>query len=321
MENIFEDIIGQEYSISILQSALKKNKISPAYIFSGPEGVGRKKTALRFSEAIINNNLASLDTRRKIENSNHPDFLLIEPTYLYKGQLINKSKAEDEHIIYKTQPQIRLEQIRSLKRFLSRTPIESTLSIIIIEDIERINEAAANALLKTLEEPNKGILILICERQELLLDTIRSRCQIIPFNPLKETFIKHILSQVDTNIYSENSQEIKEQEILNLANGSPGAFLKHLKYKEEIPEHLWALLQNLPEDCLSALSLARNLTEELSNEQQVWIITWLQQNIWLKDYNPKTIQRLDKLRYQLINYVQPRLAWEVALLEINRIKQ
>tara|TARA_Y100001968_G_scaffold192332_1_gene176229 strand:+ start:1031 stop:2014 length:984 start_codon:yes stop_codon:yes gene_type:complete len=318
---LFSDILGQNYAIKILQSIINKNQFAPAYVFAGPSGIGKKKSALRFFEGVVSGGAANLDTRRRIESLNHPDFVLIEPTYLYKGKIINQSSAEIENIQRKTKPQIRLDQIRDLKRFLSQKPVEAKLNMIVIDDIELINEAAANALLKTLEEPKNGIIILICERTELLLDTILSRCQKITFNHLNEASIKNIINENNGSIELSKEYQIFQKEVLNLANGSPGALLKNSQKLQEIPIYLLQELIELPKDSLGSLSLAKNLTNELDTDQQIWLINFLQQMLWLKECNANKIQRLDKLRNQLIGYVQPRLAWEVTLLELSKIKQ
>ena len=91
-----------------------------------------------------------------------------------------------------------LEQIRELKTFLSRKPLESNLGMVVIEEVDMMNEAAANALLKTLEEPKNSVLILICEREDRLISTILSRCHKVPFSSLKINLLKEILSQNET---------------------------------------------------------------------------------------------------------------------------
>ena len=156
----FQNIYGQDLAIQILKSAISKEHISPAYLFSGPEGVGRKKTAKVFIKAILDNNLDRESTKRKIESNNHPDLLWIEPSYLVQGKSISQRKAKLESISMKSAPQIRLNQIKEIIEFLGKKPLESERSIVIIEDVEKMNESASNALLKTLEEPKSGLFIL-----------------------------------------------------------------------------------------------------------------------------------------------------------------
>ena len=164
----FKNICGQDLAIEILKSAISKEQISHAYLFSGPDGVGRKKTAKIFIKAIFDKNKEKENTKRKIDSNNHPDLLWIEPSYMVQGQSISQTKARLDGTSMKSPPQIRLNQIKEIIEFLGKKPFESERSIVIIEDIERINESASNALLKTLEETNIGLFILITHRPCLL---------------------------------------------------------------------------------------------------------------------------------------------------------
>ncbi len=319
---LFHDLLGQSSAIAMLQSALSQNRLAPAYLFYGPDGVGRKLAALRFLEGLLNNGQPIKRERRRLENRNHPDLLWIEPTYLHQGQLIAKSRAKNESINRRTPPQIRLEQIRGIRRFLSQQPLETKGGMVIIEEVESMAEAAGNALLKTLEEPGKGILILISERPEKLLTTIKSRCQKIPFAPLDSFSIKQVFSKLKA--YKELDLDLdlitleEHDELLKISGGSPGALLRNYKAWMEIPRDLWPRLESLPHNAIDALSLARDLTESLDGEQQLWIINWLEQNLWRKEKDPIPLKRLEKLRSHLLSFVQPRLAWEVTLLELNK---
>ncbi len=317
--DVFNDIIGQEFAISFLSSVLNKNRISNAYIFSGPEGIGKKLTALRFLEGILNKGQYSPKDRRRLELFQHPDLLWIEPTYQNQGELISKSKAQEIGLNRRTRPQIRLEQIRDIAKFLSKIPLEAVSGMVVIEGVETMAEQAANALLKTLEEPKNGLLILITSRTEKLLPTIHSRCQSINFSSLNKINFQKVVGR----IYEQQKDSLTipdlniEEEISMMSNGSPGAFIENIQSWSSIPNELWPNLKNLPKDPLSALSLAKEISDNLDIEQQSWLINWLQQNIWGKERNVKRIKRLEKLRFQLGCFVQPRLAWEIALLEIR----
>ena len=318
-QNLFEDVKGQRFAVTVLESALKKKCIANAYLFSGPEGVGRKKTALKFIEGIINESNNKLNAKRRLKEFNLPDLLWVEPTYLIQGNMIPKSKAEEENVSKRIPPQIRLEQIKKIKDFLSKNPLEIKKGIVVIEEVEKINESGANALLKTLEEPNKGIFILITNRKEHLLKTIVSRCQLVPFLRLNESLIKEILTKGSNNEETINALSENEKELISLANGSPGELMKNIRFWNEIPKNIFEDLKSMPKDSLKNLSLAKQISEELDLEQQIWMIYWLQNFIWVQSYNSRNIRRLEKLKSQLFSFVQPRLAWEIALLEINFI--
>jgi DNA polymerase-3 subunit delta' len=75
-------------------------------------------------------------------------------------------------------------------------------------------------------------------------------------------------------------------------------------------------LQTLPTQPIEALALARDLTEVLDGEQQLWLINWLQQHLWRLQRNEVVLRKLERLRVQLLSFVQPRLAWEVTFLDL-----
>ena len=313
----FKTIYGQDLAIQILKSAIYQEHISPAYLFSGPEGVGRKKTAKVFIKTILDKSLDREFTSRKIENNNHPDLLWIEPSYMLQGKIITQGKAKSENISMKSTPQIRLNQIKEIIEFLGKKPLESKRNVVIIEDIEKMNESASNALLKTLEEPNTGLFILITERPEKLLSTIRSRCQIVPFIRLNDNLLNTIIEKLEV------LQEIREipsekiNELIAFSYGSPGRYLKNLQYWLDISSALKQKLEIKLTNQIEILKLAKAISDELNLEQQLWLINFQQNRFWDKEKNSYIVQKLEDLRKQLLNYVQPRLAWEVTLLEIN----
>ena len=313
----FKNIYGQDLAIEILKSAISKEYISPAYLFSGPEGVGRKKTAKIFIKSILGKNQDKESTKRKIENNNHPDLLWIEPSYLVQGKTISQKKAKSENISIKSPPQIRLNQIKEIIEFLGKKPFESKKSIVIIEDIERINESASNALLKTLEETNTGLFILITQRPEKLLSTIKSRCQIVPFIRLNDKQVNKIIEKLEVVQEIDDIPQEKIRELIDFSYGSPGQYLINLQYWLSISSPLRQKLEIKSTNQIDVLKLAKEITDELNIEQQLWFIDFQQNRYWIKEKNSNIVKQLEGLRKQLLKYVQPRLAWEVTLLEIN----
>jgi len=317
----FQTIYGQDLAIEILKAAISKKHISPAYLFSGPEGVGRKKTAKVFIKTILENNQEQdqESTRRKIESNNHPDLLWIEPSYIVQGKIISQTKARSESISIKSHPQIRLNQIKEIIEFLGKKPFESEKSIVVIEDIERINESASNALLKTLEDTNTGLFILITQRPEQLLSTIRSRCQTIPFIGLNKNKLNKIINTLEVSLEIDDVPKDKIRELIDFSYGSPGRYLINLKYWLSISSQLREKLEIQLTNQIELLQLAKEITDELNIEQQLWFIDFQQNRAWIKEKNSNLVEQLEDLRKQLLKYVQPRLAWEIALLEINFI--
>ena len=313
MAELFDGLLGQEQAIALLTAALVQHRLAPAYLFSGPDGVGRRLAALRFLEGLIAGTAGSAAVRRRLQEGNHPDLLWVEPTYSDKGQLVPASQAAAAGVNRKAPPQLRLEQVRAVSQFLARRSVEAPRCLVVIESVEAMAEGAANALLKTLEEPGDGLLILLSAAPDRLLSTIRSRCQTIPFARLTPPLMLEVLAGVPAG----DGAAPDPPELLELAAGSPGALLLHRQQWQALPEGLIARCTGLAASPVEALALARDLCEALEVEQQLWLLDWWQLHLWRQRRDAIALQRLERLRRQLRTFVQPRLAWEVALLELS----
>jgi len=309
VNGVFEDLIGQPLAVNLLASALTSQRLAPAYLFAGPDGVGRRLAALRFLEGMLAETGSSPRQRRRLEERNHPDLLWVEPTFQHQGRLLTRVEAEEAGIGRRTPPQLRLEQIRGVSRFLARQPVEARRGMVVIETAEAMAESAANALLKTLEEPGHGLMILLSASPERLLSTIRSRCQLIRFLRLDAEALDQVLLRCD-------AVADDPPEILAMAAGSPGALLEHRRHWNALPDDFRQRLQTPPDQAMDALALARDLSDVLDGEQQLWLINWWQQRLWRQNGDSAALERLERLRRQLLSFVQPRLAWEVALLDL-----
>ncbi|MFM8936730.1 MAG: DNA polymerase III subunit delta' [Vulcanococcus sp.] len=325
MAELFAGLLGQGQAVALLSAALSQGRLAPAYLFSGPEGVGRRLAALRFLEGVIAGPAGSLPLRRRLEAGNHPDLLWVEPTYSDKGQLVPLSQAEAAGVSRKAPPQLRLEQVRGVSGFLARRPVEAGRCLVVLDGAEAMAEGAANALLKTLEEPGDGLLILLTAAPERLLSTIRSRCHTIPFARLPAPLLQQVLDGQASAVGSPTSGD--PPELLELAAGSPGALLGHRQQWQALPEGLAQRCSSLLTGAgaggaspLEALALARDLCEGLEVEQQLWLLDWWQIHLWRRCPDGVPLQRLERLRRQLRSFVQPRLAWEVALLELSGVR-
>ena len=318
MAELFEDLLGQSQAVALLRAGLQQQRLAPAYLFCGPDGVGRRLAALRFLEGAIAGLDGSPSVRRRLQDGNHPDLLWVEPTYSEKGQLVPASQAEAAGVSRKAPPQLRLEQVRAVSQFLARRPVESSRCLVVMETVEAMAEGAANALLKTLEEPGDGMLILLTASPDRLLSTIRSRCQSIPFGRLDPQTLEAVLQR---HGHGGITQAGDPPELLELAAGSPGALLEQRAQWQARPEGLTDRCSafsapNGAQTPMVALSLARDLCEVLDVEQQLWLLDWWQLHLWRQRQDPAPLKRLEQLRSQLRSYVQPRLAWEVALLSL-----
>jgi DNA polymerase-3 subunit delta' len=177
----FADIAGHEQIIEVFRRSVRSGKTSHSYIFEGVPGCGRRKTALALIQALF---CTSVDddacgvcvSCRKVSSGNHADIHIVEPL---------PDKRD-----------ISIDQLREIQRELHLRPYEATRKACIMEPAERMSVNAANSLLKTLEEPpGNAIIILLSENADMLLPTIRSRCQLIRFSPLSPENIRHLLEK------------------------------------------------------------------------------------------------------------------------------
>jgi len=186
----FREIHGQESALSILRQALTHGRLAHAYLLVGPDGVGKRLTALTLAKAM--NCLAPPEPAEacegcsscaKINSSNHADVVIVEP----EGDFI------------------KIDQVRELQKRLRFRPLEGGRRACILDAADRLNEAAANALLKTLEEPPAEThLFLVTARPHHLLPTLLSRCQWVIFKPLAPGHIAQIL-QSQSSLSSEQA--------------------------------------------------------------------------------------------------------------------
>lgn len=309
----FAPLLGQPQAVELLTSAITQDRIAPAYLFAGASGVGRGLAARCFAELLLSPHPLApggSSIRQRIAQRNHPDLLWVEPTYLHQGKRYGAKEAAELGLKRKAPPQIRLEQIREITQFLSRPPLEATRSLVVIEHADTMAEAAANALLKTLEEPGHATLILIAPGVESLLPTLVSRCQRIPFRRLSQDAIAQVLTQAG------HSDVIQHPSILALAQGSPGEAVLHWQRLQSIPPEMLDLVGQLPRSLRQALELARQIAQELEVETQLWFIDYLQHQIWNTQQQSLYLQHLEIARRHLLRYVQPRLVWEVTLMAI-----
>lgn len=304
-------LIGQPTAVELLERAIAASRIAPAYLFVGTEGVGKSLAAKCFTEMLLINPEENYATaRKKLYAGNHPDFLWVEPTYLHQGQLLTAKEAEAASVKRKTAPKIRIEQIREIAQFLARPPLKSPQSVVVIKNAENMAESASNALLKTLEEPGKATIILIAPSVDSILPTLTSRCQKIPFYRLSEDNIKLILQR------SGFEEILPYSELLQLSQGSVGQAISGFQQLKLLPKDLLAKLKNLPEDKLNALFLAKDISQQLDLETQLWLINYLQYIYWNKYHKKSLITALEKASFALNSYTQPRLVWECLFLSI-----
>jgi DNA polymerase III subunit delta' len=236
----FSDIISQETQVAVLKRSLASGKIAHAYLFDGIEGCGKKKTAMAFVEAVFCNGTEGCGhcpACRKVAALQHPDLHLLEPDGAF----------------------IKIDQIRNLQKELSFRPFEAVKKACIIEAAERMNQSAANAFLKTLEEPpGNALLILLTSNIGAVLPTILSRCQRLSFSPIPEAAIESYLCGSGT---AQESARIAA----SLAGGSLGTALK-ITAEDTLPKRQ-QLLERISSLAIGEITPLFALAEELGSDK------------------------------------------------------
>ena len=314
---MFDDLIGQDKAIELLQRAIALDRVAPAYLFYGSAGIGKSIAARCFTQMLLSQGLSAeklLLTEKKLKSHNHPDLLWVQPTYQHQGKTISVAEAEEMGLKRKTPPKIRIEQVRDLTQFLNRPVLEASRQVVVIEEAQTMAEAPANALLKTLEEPGNATLILIAPDRDSLLSTIVSRCQCIPFYRLSQANVTSVLQ-------NKGYTEILEHpEVIAIAQGSPGDAIASWEKLQSIPTELLQQLLQPPKNALIALKLAQAIATELDSSTQLWLVDYLQYHYWNQYQKPQLMEQWENTRKYLLSYVQPRLVWECALLKVRSKK-
>lgn len=196
----FSKIVGHKIQKEILKKAIEENTISHSYLFTGQEGLGKRKVAQAFSKALLCKNQGERPCNRcssciKFDTGNHPDFKMLSP----KKNIIP------------------IKEIDEMIKSVPILPFESEKKIYIIDQGDAIRLTSQNTLLKTLEEPPEYIvIIIITSNTNKIIPTILSRCQSINFNPIHTGEIIHLLKK-DYNI-----EDKRARLIANFSNGSIG---------------------------------------------------------------------------------------------------
>ncbi|WP_404785082.1 DNA polymerase III subunit delta' [Altericista sp. CCNU0014] len=303
----FSLLVEQTQAVELLTQAIERDRIAPAYLFAGPDGVGRKLAARLFLDALLQQRAGH---RRRQLQDNHPDILWVEPTYQHQGKAVSAAALAEKGVaLPKGRPQVRLEQIRDIARFLSQAPLESSRLLVVVEGAQTMGEAAANGLLKTLEEPGNGTLILIAPTLESLLPTIVSRCQRVPFYGLSAAGLATVLERLGL------AALLGDGPILAMAQGSPGRATQYWEKLQTIPAEVLERFQLPPQAAKDCLELARHVDKALDLETQLWLLDYLQQRYWAMG-RAIALKPLEQAKTYLTQYVQPQLVWEVTLLQL-----
>ena len=254
---LFSEILGQEYIKSHLTKSASLGRIPHAQLFIGPEGSGTLAMAIAYAQYVLCSNSGNENMGEnaacnlKFESISHPDLHFVYPT-ITTDDVKTKPKSidfiGDWRKFLKQNPygslfdwynflgagnkqgEIRVDDAQEMLKSLSLKSYEGGYKVMIVWMADKLNITASNKLLKLLEEPtDKTLFILISENEEDIIQTIRSRCQVLHFNGLPEKIIAHALIEKHT---------IDEKKAIKIAHQAQGNFNKALQLLQTDNEDL-----------------------------------------------------------------------------------
>lgn len=310
-------VIGHEWALDLLAHTLRSGRPSHAYLFTGPAQVGKTTVARAFAQALV--------CERVEQNGGVPCTAGENPCRTC--QRVAQARYPDVQIIAAEKNTIQIDQVRALQGDAAIAPLEGRRKVFIISEIERASLPAANALLKTLEEPpSQVVMLLTTARRDLVLPTILSRCQVIALRALP-------LAQVRTAL--QTRWGVDEERAALLAQLSAGrlgwAVTAHTDAElwELRARHLDALLSLTGEGYLGRLAYAETLSRtgaELETALGLWAAWWrdvllvqrgLPAAVLNLDRKTQLIQQADLYRPEQVEAALTDLAQTVRRIKAN----
>ena len=235
----FENLIGNREIKEYLSKTSTTGEMSQSYLFVGTEGIGKLLMAKEFAKKILCLNQEKKDdceckSCKSFEGQNHPDF----------------------YVLNEQGDTIKIEQIREMISKVIEPPIVSSKKVYVINDCEKMTVEAQNCLLKTLEEPPEfAIIILISARENLILNTIKSRCMMIKFKHISdEELRKYAMDKLD---YTEVTQDM-----LDFFEGSFAQMMVHKQNQDKLSS-IKRIVDDLPnQDMVQIMNEAKILYDK-----------------------------------------------------------
>lgn len=255
-----DDVQHQPSALATLSGALASRQVPHAWLFFGPEGVGKELAARALAQALTCPEAPFVGCGRcssclRVARGNHPDVTWLMP----EDELVRRGLMGRSDFASTPSRDIRIEQVRRLQARLALRPLEASHKVALIVSAQAMNPSAQNALLKTLEEPPKAtVLVLVSSAPDKLLPTIRSRCSKAGFGPLPAAFIAERLPTLKKGVDAAVAVQVAA-----LAGGSLG---RALELDAELLGERRELITRFeglePRDARGWLSLAETMGED-----------------------------------------------------------
>lgn len=284
-----KQVVGQTLPQNILKKTLENGKLASAYLFYGPEGVGKWALALELAKALNCENKDTVPCQEcsncvKIAKLSHPDVVLVFPIPSTKKDEENlrqkyiagfrEEKLKEPYALveFEKNALISKDRMKELKTEVSRRPFEAKTKVVIINQAEKMMTESFNSFLKVLEEPPAYVhLILITSQPERLLPTVISRCQKIRFTPIKAELVQEEL------VKRLNLEEKKALTYAQLSDGSLGYALSLAEGKwDSLRELSLQYLQNVfGSEIGSAASIIEDVIKQYSIPERFQLFKFL----------------------------------------------
>jgi DNA polymerase-3 subunit delta' len=276
---VYDDIRGHERHIDQLERARKTGRIAHAYLFSGPDGVGKEKVAFAFAQALncdagAESPCGNCDSCTRIQRLTHPDVRLVAS----EEELVNRGLTEPESGRAPS-VQIRNVQLDELADLFRHRPYLGNFKVVIVVDADKMNVNSQNRFLKTLEEPSDdSVIILVSAHPEALLSTVRSRCQALSFGPLSRSTVAEYL------VNQHQVEPAHASVLAAMAQGSLGRAVQFidgevLSLRDELVSGLQQMIRG---DLGDVLSLAEEFSEGRQGRQRLQVALDLME-MWFRD--------------------------------------
>ncbi len=281
---MFQDLLGNEEIKTVLRRMISHGRVPRSLLFIGPEGTGKRQFAFELARAVVCTNPSDGEGCGKCSACARTGrFVFPSPDAKREEfERVFFSEHTDVGTVIPCRNNILVKSIREVEREANFRPYEAPARFFVIDDADRMNDAASNALLKTLEEPPAtSHIFLITSRPDRLLQTIRSRCQTLRFAPVPPSRIGEFL--IRNKGMSNSDAEI----VARLADGSLGraASFDVAKFRDQrgaMLEILKSLRGDRP-DLASLMNLSETLTDPKLKDEYTDRLDWLRSlihDIW-----------------------------------------